>query len=1029
MNGLSKALLTLGLFACLLMVPSSAFTQTTGAIAGEVVDANGGALPGVVITAINEPTGIRYSAVSRVNGRFDMLNVRVGGPYTVTSELDGFKPDEVKDVFVRLGEPVELTVTLQLATITETLNVVADADTLISPSRTGATSTVNVVQLERLPTVDRSIQDFARLNPYFSETRNGTQKALSVAGRNNRYNNIQIDGAVNNDLFGLAATGTPGGQAETQPISFDTIQELQLLVSPYDVRQGGFSGGGINAVTKTGSNKFSGSAYYYTRDQDLVGDGPNDREFGTFEQEQYGVSIGGPLVEDKIFFFVNGDISERQTPSGWSINGSGNQFGQVDNVNRFLGILGSQYGYVPGGLEEFTRGTDSDKIFARLDFNLSDKHQLTLRHNFVDAVNDVGRPSGSRFIFGDGFYNFESETNSTVFQVNSVFGPNTFNEFRVSFQSVQEMRGGPTRFPNVTVELPNGDDLVAGRERFSTANSLDQDILEIHNDFTWIRGDHTITIGTHNELFDFNNLFIRDNFGSYSFYSLDDFEAGRAYSFDYSFSATSDPQQAAKFDVRQLGLYVGDQWRVNENLSLTYGLRVDMPDFPDTPTRNPAAENVFGRRTNITAGDDPIFSPRIGFNWDPTGEGRSQLRGGVGLFAGRAPYVWLSNQYSNTGIEFTRVSSFIPDSSFGPDNFINFVANPDGQPTSVGNAATNEINLVDPNFELPQVLRYSLGYDHEFDFWNLRGTAEVIYSDTQEDILYQNLNWVESGQTFFDGRPLMTQVDRDFRDVIFLTNTSEGDAWNAAIKIERPFQKGFYGSVSYAWGQSRSINDGTSSQARSNWRFLYVQGNPNEPTLAPSNFDVEHRFNIALSYNFEIFNGLSSTVSAFYNAQSGRPYSTTFSNSVNGEFESNDLLYVPASEGEVVLVGATWDEFNSYINADEGLRDARGSIVKRNASREPWTHTMDVRWAVQIPVAGREVELTLDILNFGNLLDSDSGVIRETRFNEVSPVRFGGLAEDGRPIYRVNFTDPDERFDINDFWSRWQAQLGLRFRF
>ena len=1030
MRRLARTLLCLGLAlgAAFVWAPASFGQATTGAISGLVADQDSGALPGVTITAVHVPTGTRYTTITRADGRYNILGVRVGGPYTVDAELAGFKPDQKTNQFVSLGEDLQVNFTLQLETVTETVNVVAEASSIINPSRTGAISNVGSEELQKLPTVARSLQDFARLNPYFSTVPNGTQDAVSVAGRNNRYNNIQIDGAVNNDLFGLAATGTPGGQAETQPVSLDAIQELQLLVSPYDVRQGGFSGGGINAVTRSGSNKFKGTAYYYTRDQDYVGDGPNNRPFGPFDEDQYGISLGGPILRDKLFFFVNGDSVNKNTPVGFSIGGgSGQDFGHQAEAARFTSIL-SRYGYNPGGLGEFVRATESDKVFLRFDYNAG-SNQFTLRHNYVDALNDVGSQSISRYQFPDRFYQFLDTTNSTVFQANSVFGSDTFNEFRVSYQTIKDDRSGATRFPAVTVTLSDGSSLVAGTENFSTANSLDQEILEIHDDLTLIRGDHTITLGTHNELFNFDNLFIRDNFGTYSFASLDDFDRGWANSFDYSFSATDDPKLSAKFDVQQLGFYAGDEWRVNDNFTLNLGLRVDIPLFPDAPTRNPESEQAFGFRTDVTADESPVLSPRLGFNWDLSGEGKQQLRGGIGIFSGRTPYVWLSNQYSNTGIEFTRLSRFIPPATVGPNNFIAFVPDPDGQPTSVGSAATNEIDLVDPNFELPQVLRVSLGYDRELGFWDLIGTAEVMYNDVQKDIVYENLNVVPTGNNLFDGRPTFQRLDPRFRDVILLRNTNEGDQWNASVKIERPFRDGFYGSVSYIWGESRSVNDGTSSQARSNWRFLPISGNPNDPGVSTSNFEVEHRFNAALSYQFKIFRELSSTVSLFYNAQSGTPYSTTYSRDINGDFEDNDLIYVPAGPDDVIVEGGTWADLNAYIKADEGLDKARGGIVGRNASRTPWTHTLDFRYALNIPVRSRELQVTFDILNLANLLDSSAGVVKFASFNEISPIEFRGVdAATGKPIYRLLFNS-DRRFTIDDLRSRWQAQLGVRFSF
>ncbi len=438
-----------------------------------------------------------------------------------------------------------------------------------------------------------------------------------MAGRNNRYNNLQIDGAVNNDVFGLAPSGTPGGTTEAQPISLDAVQELQLVVSPYDVRQGGFSGGGINAITKSGSNALKGTAYFFGRNQDWVGEAPNGTKIGQFKDQQFGGSVGGPIVQNKAFFFGNVDWTQKDNPSGFSVNGSGQQFGRSAEIDRFISILRTRYNYSPGGTEEFIRTIDSDKFFVRGDFNLNQRNQLTVRHNYLDAKNDIGRPTTALYYMPDNFYRMNNKTNSTVGQLNSTLGT-AVNELRFTYQRIRDRRGaGPSEerpFPFILVDLSAGQ-VRAGRENFSTANELDQDVYELTDDFTLLRGRHTFTFGTHNEFFRFRNLFIRDSFGSYRFANLDMLEQGLAQQYDYSFSLTSDPLQSAKFRVRQFGFYAGDQWRAATNLTLTYGVRADIPTFPDKPTANPLSESTYGYRTGRGARRCPVVA-----------EGRVQLR-------------------------------------------------------------------------------------------------------------------------------------------------------------------------------------------------------------------------------------------------------------------------------------------------------------------------------------------------------------------------------------------------------------------
>ena len=630
MKNLMNALLCIGAITAM-ATPGLAQNVTLGALSGVVKDAQGGVLPGAVVVAVHTPTGTNYEGVTEADGRFSLLNVRVGGPYEVSITMGGFRPAKITGVNVTLGDASDLPVTLQLETLTETVTVTAEASSVFSPSRAGTAENVSLAAIENLPTISRSLTDFARTSPFFvqSTINANADSALSVAGRNTRYNNVQIDGAVNNDVFGLAESGTPGGPAGTQPVSIDAIQELQLVVSPVDVRQAGFSGGGMNAITKSGTNALKGSAFYYFRDQGLVGNGVDDRPIATFNDKQFGGTLGGPIRRNKAFFFTALDWGRRDTPSGYSISGnSGVSFGRQAEAQRFLNILQSRYNYNPGGLDEFIRGTNSDKILVKGDVNIG-RNQLTIRHNFVDAFSDVGTQSATTYNFPDNFYRFNSKTNTTVGQFNSTFG-SMFNELRVTLQTIRDKRTTDTSFPQVTVRLPGGQNFESGTENFSAANELDQDVWEITDDLTLVRGKHTIIIGTHNEFFKFRNLFIRDNFGSYTFDGLDNLEAGIAQQYDYSFSLTGDPNFPARFKVRQLGFYAGDQWRAANNFTLSYGLRVDTPLFPDKPTANPQSVSLYGFATDVVP-EDITLSPRAGFNWDLSGSGRQQIRGSLGL--------------------------------------------------------------------------------------------------------------------------------------------------------------------------------------------------------------------------------------------------------------------------------------------------------------------------------------------------------------------------------------------------------------
>ncbi|NHZ72966.1 MAG: hypothetical protein GWP16_00645 [Nitrospirae bacterium] len=1036
----TRALVFLGLALCAGMVFGQGLT--TGVLSGVVTDADNAVLPGVSVEAVHPDTGTRYSGQTGADGRFSFQNVRPG-PYIVTVALEGFHPQEATDPVVSLGEATVLSFRLELETVTETVTVVGESNPLITPSRTGNSSNISTGQIENLPNIDRGFNDFARLNPFMvPSAENEDPDAISVAGRSTRFNNIQIDGAVNNDLFGLADSGTPGGQTETPPISMDAVAEMKLVVADYDVRNGGFTGGSINAITRNGTNRFKGSVFYYSLDESLVGEGKEELgEPGVFDEEQYGFRIGGPIVKDKIFFFANGEIGKRNTATGWSLDGSSGQcFGNCDpfvqaQAARFKSILQSQYGFDPGPFNELVRPTDSDRWFLRFDFNAGTRHQITARWNYVDAVNLINRPGSRTYEWDSEAYDINNKTNSLVAAVNSTFGSNKFNEFRMTYQTVEDRRPPVSTFPWIEVEdldRAQGyfEEFEAGSEPFSVRNALDQNVIELTDNFTWLMGNHTLTFGTHNEFFNFDNLFIQNAYGSYEFADMDAFEAGIAKRYRWTF-VNDGQSESQKFDVNQWGFYGGDQWAVKSNLTLTYGLRVDIPFFPDEPSFNQFTVDTYGVATNNMPDGEQLWQPRFGFNWDIGNDGQQQLRGGLGVFAGRTPYVWISNQYARTGIEQTFVEA-TGAIGFNPDPF--------GQPPedAVGSASFGEFNLIDPNFKFPQVMRYNLAYDRQLPWWDMVGTAELIYTDSIDEIDYKDLNITETGETIpFDGRPMFTRVDSDVSGAYYITNTDRGDSTNLALKLEKPYRGGLWGFVSYAYGDSNVVNDGTSSRAVSNFQYN-EQLNPNDAQEARSDFSVEHRFNFSVAYRFNDNGRWPTTVSAFYNLQSGRPYTYIYGSqnyrSINQDgYYSNDLLYVPAGPDDVVLENGTWAELDAFISSEECLNSKRGGIVDRNDCDAPWFHTLDIHLAQDIPIKNTNLQVTFDILNFVNLLDSEAGSNSYANFNTLSPISYEGITDDGKPIYGLSrvITDPsnNNKYDFHSLHSRWRMKWGIRWTF
>jgi hypothetical protein len=1025
--------------ALLFLASSAAFAQTvtTGSISGEVSDPQDAALPGAIVVAVHTPTGTTYEAVSGAEGRYQILNARIGGPYTVTVKMPGFRDKSETGVSVNLGSDQKVDVKLELASVNEVVTVIAETP-VIDTKRAGTASNVSTETIETLPTVSRSLADFARLDPNFVTTSIGQGgTVISVAGRNNRYNSIQIDGAVNNDLFAISDASAPGGAAETQPISLDAIEALQLVVSPYDIRQGSFTGGGVNAVTRSGSNSFHGTGYYFGRSEALVGsisDRGAEIPLGPFSDQQAGFSLGGPIVQNRAFFFGNFDLGLRDTPSGFSVGGTGQNWGHQAEAQRFVDTLRTRYNYDAGTgddpLREFVRTTNNNKLFLRADINLTNTHRLTVRHNYIDALNDVGFPTNILYYFPDNFYRLKNSQNSTVAQLNSTFGKG-FNELRFTYQRIRDQRTNATDFPFVRVFLPDGSSMRAGTENFSPRNALDQDIVELTDDYTRVWRNHTLTVGTHNEFFVFDNLFIRDNYGNYQFSNLDLFDQGLAQSYDYSYSLTADPLESADFKVRQLGFYAGDQWRASGQVTVSYGVRVDLPIFPDKPTRNEFSETTFGYRTDVVPASTQ-WSPRVGVNYDLNGDGRAQVRAGLGLFTGRTPYVWLSNQYGNTGNEFARLQV-----TNNTANRIPFVADPNNQPKTVAGARVlgNEIDVIDPAYEFPSLWRGNVGYDRQLALWGLVTSTEFLISRTVNDVRYENINMFQNGTLPFDGRPVFGgRVSTAISNAILLNNTSEGDQWNVSFKLERPLRGNWFASGSYAYGQTRSVLDARSSQAASNWGNARTPGDPNDLPNVRSDFDVGHRINLAASYGWDLPHRFNLTASMYYNGQSGRPYSISYNNTdVNGDAQFfNDLLWVPNSADDVVLRNGTAQQLEDFINSDQCLSENRGKIVERNCGRQPFTNIVDAKFALRVPAGKSNVELTFDILNFTNLLNDEWGRYEFLDFQTLNALAYRGLdAATNKPIYDIaTFTSPTYRkFTIDNLRSRWQGQFGARFRF
>ncbi len=1036
---------------------------TSAEIFGQVFDNQKSPVPAATVIALHLPSNTVYGAVADEQGYYHITGVQPGGPYVVQATLTGYKDFKQENVTVRLGErlkvnPVIVDLSLQL----EAIQVISDKNSLINASRTGANTNIELVQIDRLPTIARSFQDFQRLTPQYTNL-NG------FAGRSGRYNNVQIDGAVNNDLFGLGINNSPGSNAGTQPISLDAIQEFQVLIAPYDVRQGVFTSAGINAITRRGENKTTGSVYFFGRNQSLVGLSPDTLRapLNDFSEYQTGFRVGGAIRKNKLFYFVAAEVVRRKEPTYFipgkpGLTGANVSLVQAADLERVDSVLRNRYRYETGGYGDFTRNTISNKIFARIDWNINDRHRMTLRHNYVQAADDNLRRNANQFSFNNNNYKFNHNIHSTVLELRSTFSGKFSNEFRLGYSRIRDSRNTPgDPFPQLNIELGSGRFIQVGTETFSGANRLDQDIFEFTNNLSYAKGRHFITIGTHNELFRFDNLFIREFYGRYDFRSMSDFtnsNGAMPYRYRVSYSLTDNKRQSAEWSALQFGLYLQDQFAATDKLNLTIGMRVDVPVFPKKPSDNPLVRQVFydslGLATNQTPKSQLLLSPRLGFNYDILGDKTTQIRGGIGIFTGRVPFVWLSNQYSNTGVEFGRVDIRNSNGTLGQIQPIfsrGFIANPDSQPTAQQlnlPAGSSEINLVTKDFKMPQLLRFNVAADRSLPS-GLVGTVEFLYSKVLNEILYQDINLRQpTGTLTGDGRPVYPsarQINTAFTNVILLGNTNKGYQYSLTFQLQKPFQKGIFGSLAYTYGESKDINSGRSSQAVSNWRFNQIVVNPNDPPITYSAYDLRHRIVGSISYRAEYAKRFATTISLVYVGQSGIPYSFVYDGDLNGDGEiANDLLYIPRNQEEIVLVTSgtsdlrtptqIWEQLNTFIENDPYLKNNRGKYAERNGARTPWTHQIDMRLMQEISfmVKNRKhsLQLTFDVLNLGNVLNEEWGRIYTVPDQQDAPIRFVGR-EGGRDSGRPTFTflNKQSSWQVDNLLSRWQAQFGARYIF
>lgn len=1039
---------------------------TTSGISGKVT-AEGELLIGATVQAVHEPSGTTYGTVTNADGRYSLQGMRTGGPYTVEVSYVGFQKAVYKSITLQLGETYLLDVKLTESLSLDEVVVTASKAALFNSQKTGAAQNFNQSQIQATPSVSRSIFDVTKMNPLGVNTASG----MSFAGSSNKYNSFQIDGITNNDVFGLSSSGTNGGQAGANPISLEAIEEIQVVIAPYDVRQGGFTGGGINAITKSGTNTFHGSAYWYYNNENFYGKTPGKdakerKKLGDQSSATYGFTLGGPIVKDKLFFFANYERVKETYPSSNNIGSTESNLDvkEVDQiVNKISQLTG---GYNAGGYGPQDIDTYSNKILTRLDWNINEQNKFTVRYSFLDGRKMVFSNSVSSAKLNDNGYFMNNKTHSLVSELNTQFTPSWSNEFRFGWTYVRDYRdpiGQP--LPNITINnlINNGDptkksSLELGTERNSAANALDQDIFTLEDNLIWNKGNHTITLGTHNEFFHMKNLYITNIYGSYVYNSLDDFlTVGTANevlpnSYEYSYSnekITGTDRWAPVFGAAQLGFYAQDEWKVTNRFSMTYGLRLDIPLLFDKPRANEVFNSStvatsMGLATDQMPTTKVLWSPRVGFRWSLNEDRTTLLRGGAGIFTGRVPFVWISNSFGNAGVEMVRTAY---SSSLGnyPSDF-KFNIDPNKQYKDPNaKVPTSEVDVMAKNFRFPSVFRANLAVEQMLPF-GIRGTLEGLYSKTLNNILYENINYQWKGETLNNGgddRPVYEKQDNHFTQVMLLKNTSKGYTFNITTKLEKSFDFGLNAMIAYTYGQAKSLNDGNSSQAYSGWKYNATYYGDMNPELTWSMFDVRNRVIGSVSYRKEYAKHFATTVSLFYNGQTGGRYSLLDYTDLNKDGYRNDLMYVPTdaelekmvftdihSNNNTVTAAEQKDALIKWIEGNGELRKSKGTHIKRNQMTLPFEHHFDFHFAQDffVDIVGQRntIQLNFDIINVGNLLNKKWGMYYQTNSGyDLTPL----TTKIGTNGATYQFYDPGEMYTNTNITSRWHAQVGLKYIF
>ena len=1089
------------LFSLLFMLVTTAFSQvTTSSMTGKVLTNENVPLPGATVLAIHEPSGTRYGVITNGEGRFNIEGMRSGGPYSVDVSFVGYKSEKFAGITLFLGESFSLNVTLKESNVNvDEVVIVGTKPSAFGTQKTGASTNINSESMSLLPSLNRNLSDYTKLSPF--STGSG-----SYVGREAYNTNITVDGANFNNNFGLSGSNMPGVSGE--PISMDAIEEIQVAVAPYDVRQSNFTGAGVNAITKSGTNTFKGTAYTYFRNQDMNGDKIRDKKLTVSESSKkvYGFNLGGPIIKNKLFFFVSGEMEKSLTPGNTLLAMDAGRDPNDLNVNsrvtaaelqKFSNILKTKYNYETGPYENWGGDDEfNNKLLAKINWNINPNHTFIARYNYSES-SAVFRPSSSGDASpsilngrhsrtgGMSFYNSQYYNTNTLHSItgelNSRFGNNLSNKLLIAYTKYGQPRSSDSQvFPFIDImngNVSTGDvKMSAGYELFSYKNNVDNNTLILTDNLTLLLNNHTVTGGLSYEHQYFANSYLRQGSAYYRFKDLTSFENfangvgdGKVYSdtydpinFAYTYPINGLTNPVAELSFGQFSAYAQDEWTPVQKLKLTAGVRIDLPMYLDGAMDNPnVAKYKFRDGETVDLGSWPdvkvLWSPRLGFNWDVKGDRSLKVRGGTGIFTGRIPFVWFTNQPSNSGMiqyrqvinqsggatqktqlsrlpstaaEFSDASLLLQNATL-TDIFPQ--QNPEG----------GSIAAIDKNFKLPQVWRSSIGVDVKLPL-DMALTVEGIYTKDLNGIYFDNINLKPAESTIIEGtntRPYWSNntnatkyYSLPYTDVIIMRNTDKGQGYTLSTQLDLPKMYGFSGMIAYSKSWNEEVAGKNGSDPLSAWRYRQITNSLNDQELGLSLNNTPHRIVANVNYGISYAKIFKTTLSIFYTGYSGSAYSYIYNGDLNKDGTSgHELMYIPKDKKELLWSSdADADAYFAFAAQDPYLSKHAGEIAQRNAAHEPFYNRFDVRLLQDIKFKGSKLQLSADVINAANLLNSSWGLNQYVVTN--SPLTVVGkdattgmlkvsMRKIGTEYVKKSFQDP------SSVAGTWGLQLGVRYFF